>query len=122
MEKENLDPLSSEARSQSGRHLAINEQLHRRLARHTTKSWVQRRKPWVQIAHEIEYIALTGANCSAVKRAGYGRYLPKYKPPLSEQKLARPELPLELGGKFRGEEQIMVHSDEISMRVGESRG
>lgn len=38
VEKENLDPLSSEARSQSGRHLAINEQLHRRPVRHTTKS------------------------------------------------------------------------------------
>lgn len=47
VEKENLDPLSSEARSQSGRHLAFNEQLHRRPVRHTTKSWAQRRKPWV---------------------------------------------------------------------------
>ena len=53
VEKENLDPLSSEARSQSGRHLAFNEQLHRRPVRHTTKGSAQRRKPWVQIAHEI---------------------------------------------------------------------
>ena len=49
---------------------------------------------WVQTAREIGCIASTGAICSAVKRAGYGRYPPGYRPPLSEQKLARLELPL----------------------------
>ncbi|KAF6227886.1 hypothetical protein HO133_007614 [Letharia lupina] len=92
-EKENIDPLSSEVhqrRPQSGRPLAINERLLRRLIRHATKNRFQRRKPWVTIAREVGCMASATAINAAFSRAGYGRYPPRYKPPLSpEQKQKR---------------------------------
>ncbi len=85
-EKENLDPLSTEAhqrRPQSGRPLTINDRLLRQLIRHATKNEFQRRKPWVTIAREIGCMAAASTVNAAFKRAGYGRYPPRYKPPLT---------------------------------------
>ena len=125
-EKENIDPLSSEPhqrRPQSGRPLAINTRLQRRLIRHATKNEFQRKKPWVQIAREIGCMASAAAINGAFKRAGYGRYPPRYKPPLTrEQKLERLQFAIEWLEKLRGKEHMVVHSDETSIRVGESRG
>ncbi len=125
-EKENLDPLSTEAhqrRPQSGRPLTINDRLLRQLIRHATKNEFQRRKPWVTIAREIGCMAAASTVNAAFKRAGYGRYPPRYKPPLTpEQKLQRLEFAIEWLEKLRGKEHMIVHSDETSIRVGESRG
>lgn len=125
-EKENIDPLSSEAhqrRPQSGRPLAINARLRRRLVRHATKNKFQRRKKWVTIAREIGCMASATAINAAFKKEGYGRHPPRYKPPLSpEQKLERLQFAVEWLEKLRGKEHMVVHSDETSIRVGESRG
>ena len=125
-EKENIDPFSLEAhqrRPQSGRPLVINDRLLRRLVRHATKNRFNRRKPWVQIAREVGCMASTGAIHAAFSRAGYGRYPPRYKPPLSpEQKLKRLQFAIEWLEKLRGKEHMIVHSDETSIRVGETRG
>ena len=125
-EKENQDPFSLQVhqrRPQSGRPLAINNRLLRQLIRYATKNKYQRRKPWVTIAREIRCMASPGAINSAFSRAGYGRYPPRYKPPLSpEQKLQRIQFAIEWVEKLRGKEHMVVYCDETSIRVGESRG
>ena len=90
-EKENLDPLSTEAhqrRPQSERPLTINDRLLRQLIRHVIKNEFQRRKPWVTIAREIKCMIATSIVNAAFKRAGYERYPSRYKSLLtSKQKL-----------------------------------
>lgn len=125
-EKENIDPLTSEAhqrRPQSGRPLAINERQQRQLIRHATKNRFQRRKPWVRIARELGIMASATAIHSAFSRAGYGRYPPRHKPLLSpEMKKERLEFVTEWEPKLQGKEHMIVHTDETSVRVDESRG
>ena len=125
-EKENIDPLSSQAhqrRPQSGRPPVINERLLRRLIRCATRNKYQRRKSWVTIAREIGCMASVGAIHAAFTKTGYGRYPPRYKPPLSpEQKLQRIQFAIEWVEKLRGKEHMVVYYDETSIRVGESRG
>ena len=59
----------------------------------------------------------------AFSRAGYGRYPPRYKPPLlPEQQKQRLDFVNEWGDQLRGKEHMVVYSDETSIRVGESRG
>ena len=125
-EKENLDPLSSEAhqrRPSSGRPPIINDRQQRSLIRHATKNRFQRRKSWVVIARELGIMASPTAIYSAFKRAGYGRYPPHHKPLLSkEMKKERLDFVTEWEPKLQGKEHMIVHTDETSVRVGESRG
>ena len=125
-DEENIDPLSSQAhqpRPKSGRPPVITERLQRQLIRHATKNRVQRRKAWVTIAREIGCMASAKAINGAFSRAGYGRYPPRYKPPLSpEQKNRRLEFVTEWLPIIEGKEHMVVHSDETSVRVGEARG
>lgn len=60
---------------------------------------------------------------SAFSRAGYSRYPPRHKPLLSsEMKKERLEFVTEWELKLQGKEHMIVHTDETSVRVGESRG
>ena len=125
-EKENRDPFSMtvhQRQPQSGRPSIITDRLLRQLIRHATKNRYQRRKSWVTIAREIGCMACPTTIYKAFSRAGYGRYPPRYKPPLSpEQKLKRVQFANEWLEKLRGKEHMIIHSDETSIRVGESRG
>lgn len=85
-EKENIDPLSTEAfqrRPQSGRPPVISLRAQRSLIRHATKNRYQRRKSWVTVAREIGIMASVTAIANVFNRAGYGRYPLKHKPPLT---------------------------------------
>ena len=125
-EKENIDPLSSEAhqrRPQSGRPFAIDERLQRQLIRHATKNRFQRRKSWIRIARELGVMASAGAINSAFLRAGYGRHPPRHKPLLSpEMKKEHFRFVTEWESKLDGKEHLIIYTDETSIRVGESRG
>lgn len=125
-EKENIDPFSSEVlqqRPRSGRPPVISIRTQRQLIRHATKNKFQRRKSWAIIAREIGCGASPSAINSCFERAGYGRYPPRYKPPLSpEQKLQRLNFTIEWLEKLEGKEHMVVHCDETSVRVGETRG
>ena len=60
---------------------------------------------------------------AAFSRAGHGRYPPRYKPSLSlEQKQKRLQYAIDWLETLRGKEHMVVHSDETSIRVGETRG
>lgn len=124
-EKENIDPLSSEAhhrRPQLGRPPAINERQQRRLVRHATKNRF-RRKPWVRISREIGIMASATAINAAFIRAGYGRHPPRYKPLLSPEMMKeRLDFVQEWESILQGKEHLIIHTDETSVRVGESWG
>ena len=65
---------------------------------------------------------ITAVNTAFV-RAEYGRYPPRHKSPLSPQmKAERLGFVTEWEPKLRGKEHMIVHTDETSVRVGESRG
>lgn len=125
-EKENIDPLSSEVhqrRPQSGRPSIITPRTQRSLIRHATKNSYQRRKPWVVIARELGITASASSINNAFARAGYSRYPPKYKPPLTpEQKLQRLNFAIEWLEKLESKYDRIIYTDETSVRVGESRG
>lgn len=77
----------------------------------------------MQIAREVGCIASATAINAAFTRAGYRRYPPRYKPPLSpEQKQKRLDFAIDWLERLRGKEHMVMHSDETSIRVGESRG
>ena len=60
---------------------------------------------------------------SAFIRAGYDRFPPWYKPPLSkEMQKESLEFVTEWEPKLQGKEHMIVHTDETSVRVRESRG
>ena len=125
-EKENIDPLSTEAfqrRPQSGQPSVISLCAQRSLIRHATKNRYQRRKSWVTVAREIEIMASATAIANAFNRAGYGRYPPKHKPPLTLQmKIDRLNFIIEWLEKLRGKEDQICYTDETAIRVGEVRG
>ena len=54
---------------------------------------------------------------------GYGRYPPRFKPPLSpEMKAQRLGFSVKWLEKLRGKEHIIVYIDETAVRVRETRG
>ena len=68
-------------------------------------------------------MASASAIYSAFKRGGYGRHPPHYKPPLTkEMKETRLGFVTKWESKLKGKEHMVVHTDETSVRVGESRG
>lgn len=125
-EKENIDPLTTEAlqpRPRSGRPFALDERDERQLIRHATKNKLQRRKPWSKIAQELGIAYSISAINSAFYRNGYGRYPPLYKPLLKpEQQRKRLKFCNEWKDILKGKEHMIVFCDETTIRVRDHRG
>jgi len=122
-EKENIDSLSTEAfqrRPQSGQPSVISLCAQRSLIRHATKNRYQQRKSWVTVAHEIRIMASAAAIVNAFNRAGYGRYPPKHKPPLTLQmKINHLNFIIEWLKKLRGKEDQISYTDKTVICVNE---
>ena len=125
-EKENrnpMDPLIHKKKPRSGRPRLLNDRDARRMIRYATKNKANRRKPWVQIARECGYLAKSSTIDNCFIMHGYGRYPPRFQPPLSpEMKTQRLEFSEEWLEKLRGKEHMIVYTDETAVCVGESRG
>ena len=68
----------------SERPSKLNVRDRRRLVRYVTKNKTNRRKPWSIIAQEYGIRADLTAIRYTFKIAGYSRYSPRYKPPLTD--------------------------------------
>jgi len=123
VEKENIDPLSTEVfqrHPQSGQPSAISLCAQRSLIRHAIKNQYQRRKSWVTVAREIGIMASATAIANTFNRAGYGRYSPKHKPPLTLQmKINHLNFVIEWLEKLRGKEDQICYTDETVIRIDE---
>ena len=125
-EKENINPLTSSHlnnKPKSGRPSTLTIRDERRLARYATANRANRWKLWLKIARELGYTQAASTINRAFQRAGYGRYPPRYKPPLTpEIKQKRVEFVDTWESILQGKEHIIVYCDETSVRVGETRG
>ena len=125
-EKENrdpMDPLIHIKKPRSGRPYILNDRDARRMIRYVIKNKANRRKPWVDIVREYGYFAKISIINNCFFRHGYGRYPPRFKPPLSpEMKAQYLRFSEEWLEKLRGKEHQVIYTDEISVRVRETRG
>ena len=125
-EKENRDPMDPSVyinKPRTGRPRILDDRDARRLIRYAIKNKINRRKPWVLIARECGYLAKASTINSCFFFHSYGRYPPRFKPPLSpEMKAQRLGFCMEWLEKLRGKEYLIVYTDETAVRIGESRG
>ena len=124
-DKENIAPLqAANAKQPRGlRPPKLNVRERRCLIRHAIKNKANRRKPWSMIAQECGIEASMTAIRHALELSGYGRYPPRYKPPLTDaQKRGRLEFCIEMLEKDSDWWRKVVWTHETPIRVGAHRG
>ena len=93
------------------------------MVKYAIKNKANGRKPWVQIARECGYSVKSSTIDNYFIMHGYGRYPPRFKPPLSpEMKTQRLEFSKEWLEKLRGKKHMILYTDETAVRVRKSRG
>ena len=124
-EKENIDPLTSNAlqpRPRSGRSPIKSRRDARHLTHYATKNKWQRGKAWATIARELGFTCSADAINNAFKRNGFRRYPKHHKPPLSEEAKKRTQFVSDWKDKLKGKEHLIMYCDKTPMKVGEEQG